>query len=448
MKRSPAVRLAAALGAAAFPAFAWAQTVVVECSGESSAIERAAAGAGDGDTLVVKPGVYRGPLEIKKPLKLVADGRAVIDGRGTGTVVRLEAPNIEFRGFTVRSSGDVLGTDDAGILASGLGIVIEDNRVEDVLFGVYLKQSSESVVRNNTLVGKNLDLGRRGDLIRVWYSHDVVLQGNNAFDGRDVVLWYSRSAHLTGNRFARGRYGIHFMYCNNSVVEDNNLSDNSVGVYLMYSARIHLRGNKIIHNRGPSGFGIGFKDMENPRIEGNLVCDNRVGVFMDACRQGIFTGNTIASNDVGFELSPAVQGNSFEKNNVIDNTEQVKMDRSSSATVNHWRENFWADYRGYDADKNGVGDIPYRSVRLYENITDRFRSLKIFTASPAVFAVDFAAGVFPVFAPSPKFSDERPLMGPVSLRVRPDEPRGSGWWLAVAASLLLPVIRIWTRFSA
>ncbi len=448
MKRRSVVWLAAVLAAAVFPASGWAQTVVVECSGESSAIEKAAAAAEEGDSLVVKPGVYRGPLRIKKPLKLVADGRVVIDGQGKGTVVRLAAPNIVFRGFTVRSSGDVLGTDDAGILASGLGIVIEDNRIEDALFGVYLRQASESVVRNNTLVGKSLDLGRRGDLIRVWYSHDVVIQKNSALDGRDVVIWYSRAALVAGNLFARGRYGIHFMYCNNSVVEDNTLSDNSVGVYLMYSADILLRGNKIVHNRGPSGFGIGFKDMERPRIEGNLVSDNRVGVFIDACQQGVFRGNAIVCNDTGIELSPAVRVNLFERNDLIDNTEQVRMERSSSATVNRWQGNFWADYRGYDADRDGVGDIPYRAVRLYENITDRFHLLKIFWASPAVFAIDFAAGAFPVFAPSSKLSDEQPLMRPAGLSVQPDKFRGSGFWWAVAASLLSPVLWIWTRFSA
>ena len=448
MKSHLSVWLAAVLAAAVFPASGWARTVAVECSGESSAIEKAAAAAAEGDSLVVKPGVYRGPLEIKKPLKLVADGRVVIDGQGKGTVVRLEAPNIEFRGFTVRSSGDVLGTDDAGIVAGGLGIILEDNVIEDVLFGIYLKRASESVVRNNTLVGKSLDLGRRGDLIRVWYSHDVVIQKNRALQGRDVVIWYSRAALVAGNLFARGRYGIHFMYCNNSVVQDNTLSDNSVGVYLMYSADILLRGNKIVHNRGPSGFGVGFKDMENPRIEENLISDNRVGVFIDACRQGVFRGNAIVYNDTGIELSPAVRANLFERNDLIDNAEQVRMERSSSATVNRWQGNFWADYRGYDADKDGVGDIPYRAVRLYENITDRFHLLKIFWASPAVSAIDFAAGAFPVFAPSSKFLDEQPLMRPAGLSVQPDKPRGSGLWSAVAAALLFPVLWIWTRFSA
>ena len=42
-------------------------------------------------------------------------------------------------------------------------------------------------------------------------------------------------------------------------------------------------------------------------------------------------------------------------------------------------------------------------------------SLKIFSGSPSVKAIDFAAETFPLFAPTPKFEDRRPLMRPVPI---------------------------------
>ena len=42
-------------------------------------------------------------------------------------------------------------------------------------------------------------------------------------DGRDVVVWYSNGNRITNNRILRGRYGAHFMYSHNNVVERNVL---------------------------------------------------------------------------------------------------------------------------------------------------------------------------------------------------------------------------------
>ena len=49
-------------------------------------------------------------------------------------------------------------------------LTIENNRLEDVLFGVYLKNAPGSILRNNVVLSKDLEIGRRGDGIKVWYS--------------------------------------------------------------------------------------------------------------------------------------------------------------------------------------------------------------------------------------------------------------------------------------
>ncbi|MBI1869732.1 MAG: nitrous oxide reductase family maturation protein NosD, partial [Chlamydiae bacterium] len=403
--------------------------------------------AESGDTLRVKPGVYEGPIHVKKSIRLIGEAFPIIDGQGKGSVVYLEAENILFKGFVVRNTGDVLSTEDTGLWATGKGIQIEDNRFENVLFGIYLKQAPFGVVRNNSLISKPLDIARRGDLIRVWYSDNVLIEKNFATQGRDVVLWFSKNMRVLSNEFQESRYGLHFMYCQEAIVERNKLSRNSVGAYLMYSAGLQLKENILINNRGPSGYGIGFKDMDGAVIEKNSVVGNRVGFFLDSCAKGLFQNNTIALNDIGMQVIPTASHNQFSKNNFIENGEQILLDGSSSHTVNDWNHNHWSDYRGFDANQDGVGDVAYRPMKLFERMVDRFHALKVFYGSPSVVAIDFAANTFPVFAPTPKFVDEFPLMQPFEFNVLEPAPSHFLPWVLLSVLFFLPMVGFWGRFS-
>jgi nitrous oxidase accessory protein len=389
-----------------------AQTWLVGGTDGRATIQEAVDRAAEGDTVLVRPGRYAGPLMVRTRVELVGQAGAVVDGGGRGTVVTLAAPGITMRGFTVRGGGDILSAEHTGILVSAPGIVIEGNRLEDVLFGVHIRRAPGSIVRDNTFRGKALAVARRGDAIRVWYSDDVTIERNHVLDGRDVVLWYSKRLTIQGNEVRRGRYGLHFMYCDGAEVVDNVVADNSVGMYLMYSAHLTLRGNRMAGNRGPSGYGLGLKDMDGVRIEDNVLADNRVGVFMEHA-SGEWRGNRIVANDIGIWLWPSSRQNRFAGNDLIDNGEQVSIEGEIGDRGNEWAGNFWSDYRGFDANGDGVGDVPYRSVRLFERLTERVPALRLYADSPAAQTLELAARLFPIFAPRPKLVDAQPRMQPL-----------------------------------
>jgi nitrous oxidase accessory protein len=292
------------------------------------------------------------------------------------------------------------------------------------------------VVRGNTLRGKDLPVARRGDLIRLWYSDDVTIAGNTTLGGRDVVLWYSDRLTIRDNVVRGGRYGLHFMYCNDAAVTGNRLSENSVGAFLMYSRRLRIERNWIVDNRGVSGYGIGLKDMEDSRVNGNVLAANKAGLFLEHSR-GSVQGNLIAGNDKGVVIFPSAQGNRFEANSFADNGDQVEIEGfSDTMTTNLWRGNFWSDYRGYDADGDGTGDLAYRPSRLFERISDNEPALRLFADSPSAQAIDFAAGVFPIFEPRPKFADERPRMRPSPPPVVVASAGGAWQWVVLGATFL------------
>jgi nitrous oxidase accessory protein len=431
-----ALAIAAVIGVNSSSSSVAAATLIVAPNGSLVTLAEALNRAAPGDTVVVRGGVHPGPIVVDKPIRLVGEGRPVIDGGGRGTVIRLEAADCEVRGFVIRSSGNLLASEDVGVLAAAPGVRVENNQLDDVLFGIYLRQAPRSVVRGNALHGKNLPIARRGDLIRLWYSDDVTIEGNTTLGGRDVVLWYSRHLTIRDNRVSGGRYGLHFMYCDDAIVANNRLTENSVGAFLMYSQRLRLERNWIVDNRGVSGYGIGLKDMDDSHITGNVLAANKVGLFLEHSR-GSVRENLLAGNDKGMVLFPSAQGNRFEANSFVENGDQVEIEGlSGTMTTNIWRSNFWSDYRGYDADGDGTGDLAYRPSRLFERISDSAPALRLFADSPSAQAIDFAAGVFPIFEPKPKFADESPRMRPLPPPVVIASVGGAWRWVVLGAGFL------------
>jgi nitrous oxidase accessory protein len=378
--------------------------------------------AKDGDTIQVPPGVYREHLRISKSVKVIGVGRPTIDGGGNGDIVEITAPGVELRGFTIRDTGIDLDKENAAIRIGASRVVIEDNVLEDVLFGIDLRESSDCVLRGNTIGGKALDIARRGDGIRLWRSDGTLIENNTIHDGRDSILWYSTGVTVRGNHSERCRYGFHLMYSDSVTIENNEIAGNSVGVYLMYSKVVTLRGNSLTRNRGPSGYGIGLKEVDQFSVEGNVIAGNRVGVYLDGSpfttvKPGLFTGNTFACNDIGITFLPSVRGNLIYQNNFIDNIEQVSIGGRGELRGNEFskddRGNFWTDYVGYDQDRDGVGDFVYESQTLFENMMDKEPKLRILLFSPAQQAIEFVGRALPAVRPEPKFTDECPLMEPV-----------------------------------
>ncbi|MGN6370280.1 MAG: nitrous oxide reductase family maturation protein NosD [Phycisphaerae bacterium] len=402
-----------------------------------AAIETARAGA----TIHVPPGTYPGPLTINKPLALIADGNATIAGNGKGHVLIIRADDVTIRGFHIQGTGIDLDHENAGVSGIGKHLRIENNTLSDVLFGIYLQSAPNSIIRNNTIGGKNLDLGRRGDAIRLWNSPDATVEANHVTASRDVIMWFSNHVHVLNNVVTNSRYGLHFMYSDNDLLEGNLLQGNSVGTYMMYSHNLTLRNNRFLHNRGPSGYGIGLKSVDGLDARDNLFDGNRVGLYIDDSPSRVdvhhtFRHNTFLVNDIGIAFLPNVCRNTFTENNFIDNYEQVAVlgggELHDDSFSKNGRGNFWSDYRGYSLHATGVGDLPYRSENLFENLMDREPKLRLFLFSPAQQAVQMAAQAFPVFRPKAKFVDDHPLMAPLG----DSGETGSGWsgWLLAAGA--------------
>ncbi len=453
--RAHLVPVAALLGACCLALGAPAQTrdhAEPALAGAESApivlgeIGRRIAAARPGDTVVIPAGVYHERVRIDKPIVLVASGRAIIDGGASGDIVEITAPDVTIRGFTIRNTGIDLDKENAGIRAIAPRVTIQDNVLEDILFGVDLREAPDSRVIGNRIGGKKLDIARRGDGLRLWRCDRAVVEGNAIHDGRDAILWYSKGVTVRGNTASDCRYGLHLMFSDDVAITGNELVRNSVGIYLMYSAGVEIAGNRLIRNRGPSGYGVGLKETDRFVVRSNLFIGNRSGVYIDGSpftdkQPGEFSANTLAYNDVGFTFLPSARGNELVGNNFIDNIDQVAVAGRGALTANaFWkgdRGNFWSDYTGYDQNADGVGDFVHESQTLFENLMDKQPALRLFLFSPAQQGIEFVGRAIPAVRPEPKFTDEVPLMRPVPIEPAPVADRATSLLLAAAGAPLV-----------
>lgn len=388
------------------------QALNVGPAGRYPTIGAALAEARAGDTIRVASGVYRERIVVDLPVVLLGEGRPVIDGEGEGTVVQLRAA-VVFSGFEVRGSGRILDQENAGILAAADSCVITDNVLEDVLFGIYLKDSSGSRVTGNRIVGKDRALGIRGDGIRLWNSNDVLVDRNVVRRTRDVVIYFSHGLIFRENLVTDGRYGLHYMYSSNNLFEGNEFARNDVAAFIMYSSDIALRGNIFALASGQSGFGIGLKDADRIEIAKNLIVQNRIGLYLDnspsdADAQNRIEGNIFAFNDVALELLPSVRRNEVADNSFVANVRDVSVSGGGTALANRWAGNRWDEAAVWDANGDGKLDLPYRIDRLSDDLFARYPDLRVFELSPAAAALDALGRFFPLLEPQPIVVDSAP----------------------------------------
>lgn len=373
-------------------------------------VDKAAPGA----TIKPPPGLYAGPVVIDKPLIIEGGGKVTIDAGDRGTVVILNAGNSVIRGVHLTGSGDAHDTDDSCLDVRGNHNVIENNIADNCLFGIDLKQSSNSVVRNNKISSKNLELGVRGDGLRLWYSNDNLIEGNEIIDSRDMVAWYSHRNIFRDNLGRRSRYSLHFMFANDNVVERNRFYDNAVGVYFMYTEGGIARDNVISHATGATGMGIGFKEASGTLIENNEIIYCGIGVGSDLSpfqpdSSIEVRNNRFAYNGIGILFNSETGGNNVVDNIFEGNLTQVTYGgRSDNSAKNFWQGNYWDDYQGFDRNGDGIGDQKHELYAYADQIWMELPIARFFRSSPVMELLDFLERLAPFSTPDLILRDEKP----------------------------------------
>ena len=392
---------------------ALAATWQVSPGGSLSSVKEAVHRASPFDTIAVHGGTYAENLiEINKPLVLLGFDNPLIDSRGGDEIFVVTSDSVTISGFRLENIGVSFTKDRAAIRLNRVNnVTVENNQLKNTFFGIYLQYSSDCFLIGNTVIGNEKDEASAGNAIHVWKADRILVLNNVVHHHRDGIYFeFVNQSLIKGNDSRHNlRYGLHFMFSNEDVYENNVFSSNGAGVAVMFSKKITMLENTFEENWGGASYGILLKEISDGVMRRNVFRRNTIGVYAEGANRVQIVENTFFSNGKAMDIKGNCLDNRIERNNFINNTFEVLTNSRSNANL--FSGNYWSQYRGYDLDKDGVGDVPHRPVNLFAMVTDQIPAANMLLHSFLVNSLEIAERVFPQLIPE-QLVDESPKMKP------------------------------------
>jgi nitrous oxidase accessory protein len=247
---------------------------------------------------------------------------------------------------------------------------IEKNNLFENRYGIYLQDSRNSTLLNNTFF-------RNGIWLDEGCGKNLLI--NNTIEKSNLVL----GAHcwdniIFQNRLSNGE-GISIACCGgNNLVSRNEIINCSAGIDIYdVQARTVLRDNRILD----CGNGIYLTFVFDSRVYNNTISNGSTGIFLrEDCHDNELSNNTIiASNECGIYLLDYSANNRIY-NNYFNNSVNVKAENTEGNIWNTTQSlganivggpnlggNFWANLEGTgfsqvsnDSNSDGICDSPFK----------------------------------------------------------------------------------------
>ena len=388
-----------------------ARTLLVRPGSALPTLTAAVARARPGMTIRVAAGEYREPtiLVTVPRLTIVGDGAPAFDGEGTHEILVVRADGVTVRGLTFRNTGVSQMQDRAALrVAEARDCRIESNNFRDALFAIYLQRTTGCVVRGNDIRASGAEETRNGNGIHLWYSPGTRVEGNTVRGQRDGIYFEFSDGSVAAATVSEGnrRYGLHFMFSDSCRYERNTFRANGAGVAVMYSKHIVMDGNGFLDATGSGAYGLLLKEITDGALVRNRFEGNSVGLFLEGASRLDIRDNDFRRNGWAVRLMADAEDSHFRGNVFSGNAFDVAT--NSRTLRSDFVGNWWDAYRGYDLDRDGTGDVPFRPVRLFALVAERHPETLLLLRAPVTAVLDAAERVFPVL--TPQVADERPLM--------------------------------------
>ena len=359
------------------------------------------------DTILIKKGTYKEfNLVIDKPLTILGEDYPVIDGESKGEIIKITADNVTLDGLYIINVGVSYTEDYAAVrVERSKNFLIQNLVLEKLFFGIYLEKSKDGRVYHNKIIGDAEEEYNSGNGIQLWYCQNIEVDQNSITHVRDgIYLEFSDFCRVTNNISSDNiRYGLHFMFSNDDLYQGNTFQNNGAGVAVMFSKKIEMYDNVFKDNWGSASYGVLLKEINDSEIIGNTFESNTIGINIEGSNRVNYKNNDFISNGWAIKSRGACYANHFINNNFMYNSFDLAY--NSKLNDNTFKSNYWSNYTGYDLDKDGVGDVPYRPVKLFSYVVNRTPEAIILLRSLFIDIIDFSEKVSPVFTPDNLLDD-------------------------------------------
>ncbi|MGD6933617.1 MAG: right-handed parallel beta-helix repeat-containing protein [Candidatus Bathyarchaeia archaeon] len=379
--------------AAVLPAATMASSSTLVVPDDFSTLTAAVANASDGDTILVKNGVYyEQTLIIDKPLKIISetshkailyfnptkDIQTEIMGRSASISsvsfkpsIIVEADNVYFSGFTIVNEKidyhdypDMEVKNIGHVIVEGNNVQIIDNVLGTGQVPFHLTLNGDNIQTTNNLVTQT---------IIVVGSHETINHNNvqsiNLGSSFNTVAYNSAGSlavtgnnnTIAGNSFTpdRGGGGIRITGSNYNTFSNNTVISSvtaAIEIAVGPGFGIGCFHNQFIGNvvEGAALWGILLGNGSNNLFYGNLIANNgglghdgyglALGSTISVVNSNQFVGNIFMNNSQNFGTNWEVKGTNFFDNGTTGN--------------------YWDDYSvkypsAVEIGTSGIGNVPY-----------------------------------------------------------------------------------------
>ncbi len=367
--------------------------------------------ATQGDTIIIENGTYHeSEINVDKSITIIGKEHAVIDAQGRGYIFYITANNVNIIGLTLNNVGLSYTKDNAAIHAFGINnFLFKKNTFNNPFFAFHIERSKNGVIKENLINGNAVTEHNSGNGIHLWHSSHINVINNKIYGMRDgIYLEFVKFSKVIGNESKRNiRYGLHFMFSNDDEYKENIFENNGAGVAVMFSKKISMRKNKFKLNWGTASYGLLLKEIYDADIIENEFFQNTIGVNADGANRVNFEKNSFNNNGWAIKFLGACYGNKLMWNNFMHNAFDISY--TGNINGNIFDKNYWSEYSGYDLNKDNIGDVPFRPVKLFSYVVNKTPETIVLLRSLFVDIINFSEKVSPVFTPD-NLKDNNPLM--------------------------------------
>lgn len=327
-----------------------------------------------GDTVIVPKGQYSGSFVIRKPLMIT--GQGILQANGQQPVLTIEeTEDVQVDGLTFVTDGTAIEMKNVH------HVLLENVHLKNVNAGLKVYSSSSIQVKNVHVLGREGHYSEKSNGLAFYRSKHIDVTTTIIEHVQDgIYIEEVQHIALQQNIVRNSRYGVHFMYSADGVVQNSLMEHNVTGFMVMMTKDIVMENNKLLKQQGLNGYGVVLYDVDHLMLNNNVLAQNRTAISLQNSRHIRMQHNAFQMNQTAVESVKSDVSNSVTTNTFTGNILTARSD----ATGVRLQGNYYDDYSGLDANDDGIGDTPYVALSSFGQWMVREPAYQYFVESPAV----------------------------------------------------------------